>query len=62
MSECQTAWGDDVTLLKSGKPLKYRRCVVCDHYVRELSSRGWCSACEYEFKALNEKKKPETTA
>jgi hypothetical protein len=51
----------EVLLLKHGKPVKYLRCAVCDHYARGLSERGWCGACEQELakvRADGAKRKP----
>lgn len=45
----QTKAPEEVMLLKHGQPLPYRRCVVCDHFARKLSTRGWCWPCEAEF-------------
>jgi formate dehydrogenase maturation protein FdhE len=46
---------ESVVLLKAGKNVPYVRCEVCAHYVRWLSVRGWCEACEREFRKLKEK-------
>lgn len=35
-------------LLKNGSTQPYYRCECCTHYVRSLSRRGWCVACEHE--------------
>jgi hypothetical protein len=38
-------------LLKNGNQHPYYRCECCTHYVRSLSNRGWCVACESECTA-----------
>jgi len=42
---------ETVTLLKHGRNVPYKRCDACGHYVRELSKRDWCEACESEYRA-----------
>jgi len=32
----------------------WKTCPICDHLVRRLSPRGWCSVCELEFKQLKD--------
>jgi hypothetical protein len=39
---------DPYPLLKNGSTQPYYRCEACGHFVRKLSPRAWCGACEHE--------------
>jgi Zn finger protein HypA/HybF involved in hydrogenase expression len=43
-----TGTHDPYPLLKNGSTQPYYRCDCCGHYVRKLSARAWCVACEHE--------------
>ena len=42
-------------MLKNGTNQCYYRCECCTHFVRKLSHRGWCAACEHEVTEVGKK-------